>query len=98
MTLDLAAIRYYARARKLAPKGSDTAAIALADHAPKMLAAIEAVFALHKPYNVEMRDGTTLPHCEECSELRGDYHPYPCATVKALGGAEPDDSHLGGAS
>lgn len=57
MTLDLAAIRYYARAQRIGAKGSERA---LADHVPKMLAAIETVLALHPVEKYRPRPGQGL--------------------------------------
>ena len=61
---------------------------------PAVVAALEAVLELHKPWAVSNPSESTVNHCcDQCYEAgTGDFVPYPCPTVtaihQALGGVE----------
>lgn len=53
---------------------------------PALVAAVEAVLELHKPWTVSNPSESTVNHCcDQCYEGgTGDYVPYPCPTVTAI--------------
>lgn len=53
---------------------------------PALLAAVEAVLELHKPWAVSNPSESTVNHCcDQCYEAgTGDFVPYPCPTVAAI--------------
>jgi len=69
------------------PQGSeDTAFIAHArTDVPALVKALEAVLAIHEPYEHTNRRGTHV-HCEGCeANSQGEYSTdYPCPTVTAI--------------
>jgi len=80
------------------PMGEHVARITDGDHSdavfiaharqdiPALLAAVEAVLELHKPWTVSNPSESTVNHCcDQCYEGgTGDYVPYPCPTVAAI--------------
>ena len=53
---------------------------------PALVAAVEAVLELHKPWAVSNPSESTVNHCcDQCYEAgTGDFVPYPCPTVAAI--------------
>jgi len=77
-----AAVQHY----EFGVKSNRERALNSAADVPALVAALEAVLELHKPWAVSNPSESTVNHCcDQCYEAgTGDFVPYPCPTVTAI--------------